>query len=285
MARTTPSDGPDDAFEVALLDANTGQSLLGGVGLTNSDAILNRQANGAEHLASGMATVVNADGSRSYLIDLAGIAVGTAVNLSFDLIGFGKGLEAQNSRVTLRNLHLGTPQEARDDVATTAEETPLVIDALANDLNARQPGFAPVLVANAAHGQVVVNADGSFGYTPDADWFGTDRFSYKLSDGRVDSNLATVTLTVTPVNDAPVVPVRTLMLDEDRNATVDLLAGTSDVDGNTLTATVTTLPQHGSFTQNADGPRSTAASPRTPTAPGPTPRRRTGTAPTSSSSQ
>uniref|UniRef100_UPI00262BDF4C polymorphic toxin-type HINT domain-containing protein n=1 Tax=Propionivibrio sp. TaxID=2212460 RepID=UPI00262BDF4C len=41
--------GPDDAFEVALIDANSGHSLLSGTGLTHSDAIINRQANGSEH--------------------------------------------------------------------------------------------------------------------------------------------------------------------------------------------------------------------------------------------
>ncbi|MBK9445924.1 MAG: matrixin family metalloprotease, partial [Betaproteobacteria bacterium] len=90
------ANGPDDAFEVALLDANTGLSLLGGTGLTKSDAALNRQADGSEYKASGISAVANADGSRTYLVDLAGIAAGTVVNLSFDLIGFGKGLEAQN---------------------------------------------------------------------------------------------------------------------------------------------------------------------------------------------
>ncbi len=140
------ANGPDDAFEVALLDANTGHSLLGGTDLTKNDAILNRQASGTEVKASGINVVVNADGSRTYLVDLAGVAAGTAVNLSFDLIGFGKGLEAQNSRLTIRDLRLGVPQ-TQDDTATTAEDTPLTIDALANDVNARQPGFTPVLVA------------------------------------------------------------------------------------------------------------------------------------------
>lgn len=80
-----------------------------------------------------------------------------------------------------------------------AEDSPAVIDALTNDLNARQPGFVPVVVSGPAHGQVVVNTDGSFSFTPEQDWHGQDMFTYKLSDGRVDSNLATVT----PVNDAP----------------------------------------------------------------------------------
>lgn len=148
--------GPSDAFEVALLDANTGLSLMGGTGLSHNDAILNLQANGAEHKASGITRIDNPDGSRTYLVDLAGIAAGTTVNLAFDLIGFGLGAEATNSQITVRDLRLGVPQTT-DDSAILAEDTPTVIDALANDLNARQPGFAPVVVSAPAHSRVEVN--------------------------------------------------------------------------------------------------------------------------------
>lgn len=201
------TNAPDDAFEVALLDANTGASLLGGTGLSRNDAILNLQADGSESKAQAVTRIDNADGSHTYLVDLAGIAAGTAVNLSFDLIGFeataGKGAAAVSSQLTIRDLRIGVPQ-AKDDSATLAEDSTIAIAALANDLNAQQPGFVPVIVDAPAHGQVTINADGSFSFTPDQDWNGDDQFTYKLSDGHVDSNLATVSLTVTPVNDAPV---------------------------------------------------------------------------------
>jgi len=64
--------------------------------------------------------------------------------------------------------------------------------------------FASHIVAAPTHGALVMNADGTFSYTPDLNYFGADSFSYNLSDGPLDSNLATVSLTVTPVNDAPV---------------------------------------------------------------------------------
>ncbi len=60
--------GPDDAFEVALLDANTGLSLLGGTGLTHNDAIINRQADGTEHSSSAVTRRDNADGSFTYVV-------------------------------------------------------------------------------------------------------------------------------------------------------------------------------------------------------------------------
>jgi len=251
--------GPDDAFEVALLDANTGLSLLGATGLTRNDAFLNLQANGDEHVSSGITRIDNADGSRTYLVDLGGIAAGTAVNLSFDLIGFGQGSEAGNSQITVRDLRLGVPQTA-DDNATLAEDTPTVIDALANDINALQPGFAPVIVNAPSHGQVTINPSnpdlgqlGSFSYTPDKDWYGEDTFTYKLSDSRVDSNLATVTLTVTPVNDAPVVADSAVTLAEDATVTIDLLSLAVDVDSRTLASVIVSDPAHGSLGRNTDG--------------------------------
>ena len=59
--------GPSDAFEVALLNANTGASVAGATGLTHTDALLNLQAGGAELAASGVSYVSNQDGSRTCL--------------------------------------------------------------------------------------------------------------------------------------------------------------------------------------------------------------------------
>ena len=58
-------------------------------------------------------------------------------------------------------------------------------------------------VTDPTDGTLTLNADGSFAYTPNADFFGTDTFTYKVNDGSFDSNVAEVTITVNPVNDAP----------------------------------------------------------------------------------
>jgi VCBS repeat-containing protein len=59
-------------------------------------------------------------------------------------------------------------------------------------------------VTGPSHGSLTLNADGSFTYTPDQDFNGTDTFIYQASDGTNPSNVATVTITVNPINDAPV---------------------------------------------------------------------------------
>ncbi|PXA05145.1 hypothetical protein DDZ13_04070 [Coraliomargarita sinensis] len=80
-------------------------------------------------------------------------------------------------------------------------------------------------------------------YTPDANYSGSDSFTFKANDGSVDSNTATVSLMVNAVNDAPVADDQSLATDEDTDLAVTLTA--SDTDGDTLTYTVVTAPSNG----------------------------------------
>ncbi len=94
---------------------------------------------------------------------------------------------------------------AVNDTASTAEETAVSGNVLGNDTDVDTgTTLTATLVASPAHGAVTLNADGSFTYTPAANFSGTDSFTYTASDGTAVSNVATVTITVTAVNDAPV---------------------------------------------------------------------------------
>jgi hypothetical protein len=131
---------PDDAFEVALINANTGASLLGGTGLTRNDAFFNLQANGAEHKAAQVSTQRLADGSILVVVDLGGVPVGTVANLSFYPIGFGRGDAAASSRVTVSDLSLGMQLVATDDTAQVDEDGEVDIDVIGNDEGADRAG-------------------------------------------------------------------------------------------------------------------------------------------------
>ncbi|NBR07224.1 MAG: tandem-95 repeat protein, partial [Planctomycetes bacterium] len=74
---------------------------------------------------------------------------------------------------------------------------------LLNDSDAEGNSLTAVIVTNPSNGSVVLNSDGKFTYTPNANFNGTDTFSYKTSDGITFSNIATVTVDVNAVNDAP----------------------------------------------------------------------------------
>ena len=95
-----------------------------------------------------------------------------------------------------------------------------------------------VLVSGPAHGTLTLNADGSFTYTPAANFNGTDSFTYKANDGAADSNVATVTSRSTAVNDAPVAVNDSYTTNEDTplidRRAPGVLANDTDVDGDPL---------------------------------------------------
>jgi VCBS repeat-containing protein len=124
-------------------------------------------------------------------------------------------------------------------MATDAENNPLTYAIVA------QPGFGTVTL------------DGTTAtYTPALDFVGEDSFTYLANDGLVDSNVATVTITVTPVNDAPVAVDDDYTMAEKETLTIGapgVLANDNDVDGDTLTAILVDTVSNGTLTLNADG--------------------------------
>ncbi len=103
-----------------------------------------------------------------------------------------------------------------------------------------------------AHGTVVVNSDGSFTYTPTANFNGSDSFTYAVSDGTATVE-RTMTVTVAPVNDAPVASSGSFATAEDTAFSGNLPAAI-DVDGDALTyAAGSTAPAHGTVVVNSDG--------------------------------
>ncbi|HEY4098917.1 MAG TPA: cadherin-like domain-containing protein [Baekduia sp.] len=133
--------------------------------------------------------------------------------------------------------------------ATTAEDTPAAIVPSAADADGDALTYA---VAGAPQHGVATTDGATFTYTPGADYHGTDTFTYTAGDGTTDSAPATVTITVTPVNDAPVAVDDVGTLDEDGSETFAwamVLANDTDADGDPLTGTVATQPAHGTLTE------------------------------------
>src|SRR5207245_210106 len=97
---------------------------------------------------------------------------------------------------------------------------------------------------------------GSFSYVPAANYNGPDSFIYKANDGQADSGIATVSITITAVNDAPVAVNDRYTTPEDTTLNVaapGVLANDSDVDGDTLSAILVSQPTHGNVTFVSDG--------------------------------
>jgi hypothetical protein len=121
------SGAPQDAFQVALLDASTGASLVSTTGQTQSDAFLNLQADGTQNAADCVTCTNNPDGSRTYRVDLSNVPKNIAVNLSFDLIGFG----ANDSHLTLSDLRVSGLPQLQDSTAALLEDNTYNFDPFA----------------------------------------------------------------------------------------------------------------------------------------------------------
>ena len=135
------------------------------------------------------------------------------------------------------------PPVADDDSLTTAEDTSGQVNVLDGDTDpdAGDTLTVTTLTPSAAHGTVSCIAAGVCTYTPAANYFGPDSFTYTVSDGNGGTDTATVNVTVTPVNDDPNAVNDSLTTNEDTaSAPLNVLANDTDIDGGALTVTTLT---------------------------------------------
>ncbi|MDD2764572.1 MAG: Ig-like domain-containing protein [Opitutaceae bacterium] len=137
---------------------------------------------------------------------------------------------------------LNQPPMAVDQAVTLNEDTTAGVVLGATDADGDPLTYS--LTAAPAHG-ALSGAAPNLTYTPDTNYHGTDSLKFTANDGQADSNEATVTIAVTPVNDAPVADPKNVTGAEDTAIAIELSG--SDVDGDALGFTVTTPPAHGSL--------------------------------------
>ena len=157
----------------------------------------------------------------------------------------------------------GNPPVAAEDSYAVDEDTTLTVPAsgvLVNDGDVDGEALTAILVSSPAHGTLTLNAEGAFTYTPAANFNGLDTFTYKANDGSLDSDPATVTLTVNPVNDAPAAAEDMIIFTQDKPLIIALLANDTDLDGDLLSIGSCLQPAHGSATINGNGTLTYAAS-------------------------
>ena len=159
-------------------------------------------------------------------------------------------LTSPPATVSLTVTSVNDPPLANDDMAGTLVATAVTIDVLSNDSDIDKDTLSVSAVTQGANG-TVVNTTTNVTYTPNANFSGTDTFTYTLSDGKLTAPPATVTIKVsaTPnakpvaVNDAQRTPAGTAV-------TIDVLRNDSDADGDPLTITSVTQGSNGTVVNN-----------------------------------
>lgn len=136
---------------------------------------------------------------------------------------------------------------------TGHEDQAISVNPLINATDVDGDPLTSRIVEQPEHGQLILQANGSYIYQPAANYHGTDSFKYQVSDGQLDSVIAEVIIQLAAVNDAPVLNGQILLGKEDQSITVDVLKTASDVDGDKLIAIIATQPKHGQLLLQADG--------------------------------
>ncbi|HEY0156888.1 MAG TPA: Ig-like domain-containing protein [Thermoanaerobaculia bacterium] len=183
--------------------------------------------------------VLNPDGSFTYTPD----DPSTTDSDEFEYKASNGTKESTPARVRINVALVGnsTPVGNNDSYNAT-EDAQLSVAAkgvLQNDHDGNGDPLKATLVTGPSHGTVVLNQNGGFTYTPAVNFFGTDTFTYKVSDGTA-SDTAVVTISIAGVNDAPAVHPATFSVDE--NSSEGTVVGTvtaTDVEGDDVSFAIT----------------------------------------------
>lgn len=153
------------------------------------------------------------------------------------------------------------PLIGQADQYETLEDFPLVVPAergvLVNDGNTSPAGLTAIIGKPTMHGSLEFEEDGAFVYTPLDDFFGEDGFTYRVNNGRADSDLVGVKLIIVAINDPPSGLPDQYQLNEDQdlliNRELGVLNNDHDPDGDQILARLRDEPEHGILAFSADG--------------------------------
>ena len=207
-------------------------------------------------------TTVSTPGTGTVSINLDGVSVDYTPSADFngtEVITYtvSDGTDTATGTLTVTVTPVNDAPEAIADTATVSEDSATTsIDVIANDTDVDLGNILSLTtVSTPGTGTVSINLDGvSVDYTPSADFNGTEVITYTVSDG-TDTATGTLTVTVTPVNDAPEAIADTATVSEDSATTsIDVIANDTDVDlGNILSLTTVSTPGTGTVSINLDG--------------------------------
>lgn len=242
-----PASGTSDAvFELALSRAST-SSLVVQYSTVAGDA-----AAGADFLAQSNLKVTFLAGQTrtNVTVQVVSDTLTEPAEVFFLRINSAVGMSLARNFGTATIVG-NRPPQALDDSYTLSEDQTLASSAaegvLANDSDPDRDPISAALVSGPQHGTLEFNSTGAFTYTPEANFFGTDTFTYRANDGKLDSGLATVTLVVEAVNDQPVASPQSVRVAEDGKLAITLSGSDVETSLEALTFTILAMPSHGTL--------------------------------------
>ncbi len=199
----------------------------------------------------GQGTItVNADGTVTYTPNAGFVGTDTFTYVAcdpHDACGTGT--------VTVTVGMPNDPPQVTDDTFSVDEDGVLTANVLLNDSDPEGGALTITgITGGPTAGTATVNGDGTVTYTPAADWFGTDVFTYEVCDASGACAEGTVVVTVNPVQDAPDAQNDSVVTGQDTAVNIDVRANDTDVDGDEVLApAITVEPENGSAVVEADG--------------------------------
>ncbi|EHD0105857.1 tandem-95 repeat protein [Vibrio parahaemolyticus] len=269
--------------ELNLKDLTISASVSDGVNPTanDSDSLIVNRVNDAPTVENAIADQVLAEDFDVYTIDLNEVFKDSDSSLEFSVSGndniqisivsgvatitptadwngketitfTAKDPSGENVSQTV-NFTVASVADIVADKATVVEDTPTIINVLSNDTFESTDKVVSLDADNGPkNGTVIVNNDGTVTYTPDDNYVGKDTFTYVVTSGGV-SESTTVTVNVTPVNDAPVAKDDIATTQEDTAVTIDVLPNDTDVDGDKLSIESVSVPKEQGTVEVVDG--------------------------------
>jgi uncharacterized delta-60 repeat protein len=202
---------------------------------------------------------LNPDGSFTYTPNAGFSGTATFTYKAADV-------NSNTTAVVTLDIPVANAPVALPDSYTASKNTTLTVavpGVLANDRDPNGLTLTPTLVGSASHGTVTLNADGSFSFTPAANYLGPAGFSYSVSDGSLNSFTTSVLINVGGPDDPPVAKPDTYSINENTTLTTtpigsngvnaSVLLNDSDPNGQAITAVLVSGPSHGSLVFNPDG--------------------------------
>ena len=205
----------------------------------------------APHVA-GAAALLWAERPELSYLDIKDAMLSTARPEHLNLVGDGVLDLGAAMGLIKTSGNQGNAPVAVDDTATVAEDSEVSVAVLSNDSDADGDTLTIESFTQGTNGSVVISGS-NLVYTPSANFNGSDSFTYTINDGTGLTDTATVSVTVTAVNDNPVANDDSATTEEDVAVTINLVANDTDIDGDSLSIESVGTASNGSVVNNGNG--------------------------------